>query len=325
MDDCSPDDTPQVATSFKDSRIIHIRNESNLGHLKNYNKGISWAKGKYVWLISADDFLRCSSIVERYIEVMEGHPQVGYIFCPAVRFQDGRETEVVGWSVHGHQDRVFPGHEFLTKLLLANCVCAPTGMVRKVCYDRVGLFPLSMPNSGDWYLWCHFALYHAVAYLAEPMVCYRTFGENMSEGLKKHNPRVITEDNFRVRWTVREEAQKSNFDSIVTLCDDTIATYYANLIAAEMYEPNIYRLTFEECRKSIEHFSCNIDEQVEMLVRVYSALGDQCYLRRDYPKARENYMAALQHNPSAITTWAKFTILRLGRLGIRIRDLASSI
>jgi Tfp pilus assembly protein PilF len=69
----------------------------------------------------------------------------------------------------------------------------------------------------------------------------------------------------------------------------------------------------------------NIDEQVEMLVRVYSALGDQCYLRRDYPKARENYMAALQHDPSAITTWAKFTILRLGRLGIRIRDLASSI
>ena len=66
MDDCSPDDTPRVAMSFKDSRVVHIRNEPNLGHLKNYNKGISLAKGDYVWLISADDFLRCTSVVERY-------------------------------------------------------------------------------------------------------------------------------------------------------------------------------------------------------------------------------------------------------------------
>ena len=158
-------------------------------------------------------------------------------------------------------------------------------------------------------MWCRFALQYDVAYLAEPMVCYRTSAENMSEGLKKHNPRVITEDNFRVRWAVREKAQKSNLDSIVLLCNDTIATYYANLIASEMYEPDLYHLTLEECRKSIEHFTRNKDEQVEMLARVYSALGDQCYFRRDYPKARQNYMAALQQDPRALITWAKFVLL----------------
>ena len=40
MDDCSPDDTPQVAQSFKDPRVIHVRNEQNLGHLRNYNKAL---------------------------------------------------------------------------------------------------------------------------------------------------------------------------------------------------------------------------------------------------------------------------------------------
>jgi glycosyltransferase involved in cell wall biosynthesis len=58
MDDCSPDNTPEVARSFQDARVKYIRNPTNLGHLHNYNKGIGLSQGKYVWLISADDYLR---------------------------------------------------------------------------------------------------------------------------------------------------------------------------------------------------------------------------------------------------------------------------
>src|SRR6266853_4290713 len=53
MDDCLPDNTPEVAQSFADPRVRHIRNDPNLGHLRNYNKGIAMAHGKYIWLISA--------------------------------------------------------------------------------------------------------------------------------------------------------------------------------------------------------------------------------------------------------------------------------
>ena len=52
MDNCSPDHTPEVARSFNDPRVKHIRNESNLGHIRNYNTGISLACGKYVWVHS---------------------------------------------------------------------------------------------------------------------------------------------------------------------------------------------------------------------------------------------------------------------------------
>ena len=40
MDDCSPDNTAEVAQSFNDPRIRYIRNDPNHGHLRNYNKGI---------------------------------------------------------------------------------------------------------------------------------------------------------------------------------------------------------------------------------------------------------------------------------------------
>src|SRR6266550_3100148 len=71
MDDCSPDKTSEVAQSFRDSRVRYIRNESNLGHLRNYNKGISLTQGKYVWLISADDYLRRAYILEKYVNLLE--------------------------------------------------------------------------------------------------------------------------------------------------------------------------------------------------------------------------------------------------------------
>src|SRR4029450_6107677 len=88
MDDCSPDDTPRVAQSFGDDRIRYIRNDPNLGHLRNYNKGIDLARGRYVWLISADDRLRRPYVLERYVQLMERHPTVGYVFCPAVGLEN---------------------------------------------------------------------------------------------------------------------------------------------------------------------------------------------------------------------------------------------
>jgi glycosyltransferase involved in cell wall biosynthesis len=325
MDDSSPDDTPRVAKSFNDARVQHIRNEPNLGHLKNYNKGIRLAQGEYVWLISADDFLRSSDALARYVDVMERFPKVGYVFCPAMRFQDGRETEIVGWSIHGSQDKVFTDHEFLKKLLKGNCVSAPTGMVRKTCYDTISVFPLDMPNSGDWYLWCIFALHCDVAYLAEPMVCYRTFSENMSETLKKDNPRVITEDNFRVRWTLKRKAREADLDSIVALCEDAIATYYANLVARVKYDPNIYRYTLEECEQSIEKFAASREEQVAMQARVYIALADLCYLDRDFAQARRYYRAGLRQHPLAIGALAKYSLLHLGPVGVRVRELMGAL
>jgi glycosyltransferase involved in cell wall biosynthesis len=81
MDNCSPDNTPEVARSFQDPRVKHIRNETNIGHLRNFNKGVSTASGKYVWLLSADDSLKSPHVLERFVGVMEQNPRVGYVFC----------------------------------------------------------------------------------------------------------------------------------------------------------------------------------------------------------------------------------------------------
>jgi glycosyltransferase involved in cell wall biosynthesis len=325
MDDCSPDQTPEVARSFRDARVKHIRNEPNLGHLKNYNKGIELARGQYVWLISADDFLRKPYILERYMEVMENHREVGYVFCPAMKFQGSQETEVVSWSEHGAQNAIFKGHDFFRKLLLGNCVVAPTGMVRKECYDKVSVFPLDMPNAGDWYLWCIFALHFDAAYIAKPMVCYRVHDSNMSVTLTKNDPPVIVADNIAVRWRIKKKAEELGSDSIVSLCKDAIATYYANMVAAQMYENNVFGLTLEECEWSVPQYARDENEAREMCARVYAALGDQCYLRRDFAQAQHYYGWVLQRQPWAVGTWGKSALLRMGNFGVRVRNFAQAL
>ena len=323
MDDCSPDRTPEVALSFHDPRVKHVRNEPNLGHLRNYNKGIELARGKYVWLISADDYLRRPYILDRYVQLMEKHPEVGYVFCPAMKVQDSQETDLVSWGFHGTQDTVFKDRDFLRKLLFGNCVVAPTGMVRKECYDKVSLFPLDMPNAGDWYLWCIFALHHDVAYLAEPMVNYRLHESNMSVSLTKHDPVVIIADNIAVRWRIKEKAEEIGSDSIVSLCKDAIATYYANMVAAQMYESPVFGLALEECERSVPQYARDENEAREMCARVYTALGDQCYLRRDFAQARRYYGWVLQREPWAVEPWAKYFLLHMGNVGVRVRNYAS--
>src|SRR3981081_4624729 len=100
MDDCSPDKTPEVAESIQDDRVKYIRNDANLGHLGNYNKGIKLTRGKYVWLVSADDYLRRAYVLPRYVNLLDRNSQVGYTFCPGVGVRNGRETQILGYSVH---------------------------------------------------------------------------------------------------------------------------------------------------------------------------------------------------------------------------------
>ncbi len=128
MDDCSPDDTAEVAQSFRDKRVRHIRNNSNLGHLNNYNKGISLAVGRYVWLISADDYLRTPYVLKRYVDLLDDNSKIGYTYCAGFGVRNGVESHVIGRYPGGEdRDSVIPGHVMLKKLLRWNFVLAASG------------------------------------------------------------------------------------------------------------------------------------------------------------------------------------------------------
>lgn len=326
MDDCSPDNTAEVAQSFGDPRVKHIRNDPNLGHLRNYNKGITLSHGKYVWLISADDYLRRPHVLARYVDLLERHPNVGYVFCPGYGVRDGAETRLLGrYSQRRDRDRIFRGHALLKRLLQSNFVLAPSGMVRRECYDKISLFDLNMPWCGDWYLWCLFAVYYDVGYFAEPMLCYREHHDlSMTSQLTTAKLDACAAEEVAVPWTIRKKAQEAGFSDLATQCLSAVARTYGRIMASERYRNASCFMNFDLFEDSLCRHTTSEAERDDLRARVSMSVGNEYYWQGQLVLAQEFYRAALQKNPWMVAVHLKRAILSFGKRGDYLRRMLLS-
>lgn len=85
VDDCSIDNTVEIAKSFaeKDNRVSVYTNEKNLGDYPNRNRAASYAKGKYIKYVDADDYIYPNGL-EIIVNQMENFPEaaVGLFSLP---------------------------------------------------------------------------------------------------------------------------------------------------------------------------------------------------------------------------------------------------
>jgi glycosyltransferase involved in cell wall biosynthesis len=319
MDDCSPDNTPEVAASFHDPRVIHVRNEPNLGHLHNYNKGIGLARGEYVWLISADDYLRSPRVLERYVELLDAHPKVGYVFCPGVKVRGGQEVNALDYSFHGDRDCIFDGRKFLSKFVRQNTIVAASGCVRKECYEKVSLFPLDMPWGGDWYLWAIFAFSYDVGYLAEPMVCYREHELSMTNKLMKEDLAHCSVEDIAMPWIFKRKAEEAGYTQLLRDCLDSAANEYGRRITAKRYRAASATMTFDQFEESLCRNTARESERDRIRGKVYAFIADEYYWRAESALARKYYSEALRKAPWSPKIWAKFLLLASGSIGDVLR------
>lgn len=317
MDDCSPDDTAEVAGSFSDPRVKHIRNEQNLGHLRNYNKGIASCRGKYVWLISADDYLRRSHVLQKYVDLLESNPRIGYVFSSGYGVRDGSETRILGqYARHHDRDRVLSGHALLARLLRSNFVLAPSAMARKECYTKLGAFELNMPWCGDWYMWCLFAIHYDVGYFSEQMICYREHHDlSMTSQLIRGKLDECAAEEIAVAWTIREKALQAGFLKLAAECLSAIANTYARVMSTERYRNSSWFMNLKLFEESLRGRRLSKSEQNSLQAQLNSYIGDEHYRCGRFADARTSYRNALRIRPQLLGTRVKALWASLGRPG----------
>jgi len=320
MDDCSPDNTPEVAASFNDARVFHVRNERNLRHLANYNRGIKRARGRYVWLISADDYLRRPDVVRKYVELMDRNPQVGYACCSGVGVRDGIETGILDYSVAGTRDFIVPGHTWLRQLLKRNIVLAASGCVRRECYLEFGAFPLDMPWAGDWYLWLLFSLYRDVAYFHEPMVCYREHSLSMTTQLTATKAAACCAEEIEILWQIKRRADAAGWAKISRECLEALSAHYAKSTVAGKFGLAEPVNTLEQFEESLCASSQDEAERKFVRARVWVNMGSACYWRGDIVAANRWYRDALKLNPIMPAVVAKKMSIAMGPAGSILRN-----
>jgi glycosyltransferase involved in cell wall biosynthesis len=339
MDDCSPDETPAVAASFQDLRIRYIRNEENLRQLQNYNKGINASRGKYIWLISADDYLRSNYVLERYVELMETNARIGFTFCPVVGVRDGKETGTWAFSVYSKKNQVVSGHYFLKRLLQSNLVAAPSCLVRRECYEKISTFPIdamwagtrvAMEWMGDWYLWCVFALSFDVAYFSEPMVCYREHDLSMTNVLTQQgSAESCIAGEIAMLWLVRERAISLRLEEPSRNSMRAVAHAYAQYCTSKQYQwldrSSTSTMSVEQFEKSLCQSTQNEAERRWIRSLCFVSMGDILRSRGDLQSARKYYRESLLNNFWSTTVYVKLLLLLLGKPGAHAHKIVRSL
>jgi len=328
MDDCSPDNTPEVARSFKDPRVRYIRNDPNLGALRNYNKGIELSCGKYVWLISADDYLRRPYVLQRYVSLMDANPRIGYTFCPGVGVKNGRETGLLGYSTYGDRDRVVGGRAFLQKLLCYDLILTAGAMARRECYEKISYFPINpawarvpidLIWGGDWYLWCAFALHYDVGYYAEPMVCYREHELAMSVIVTEQQSLNCFFADIAVPWMIKQQADAAGYAEVSRRCLHCVAIEYARHLTGKEYRAGKSTITNEMFEDSLCWNTTDERERAWVRSRTYTEVGDHYFAIGDYAGAKRFYRQALELDSWMVKTQVKRLLLSLGKPGEIVR------
>jgi glycosyltransferase involved in cell wall biosynthesis len=339
MDDCSPDNTSEVAAKFIDPRVKYIRNETNLGHIRNYNKGIEISNGCYIWLISADDCLRSNDVLQKYVELLDKNPQVGYVFCPAITLMEGKEVGLEVWTAWpGGRDRVLSGREVVRRSAYKCAVCSPAGLVRKECYTRVGGgFPIDLPRTGDMYLWAVFAMMYDVGYFVEPMVYYRRHNNSMDKILELEQPSSFFEQDLLARWSIKKEANKMSIQGLISdFCRGLAEIYVARLVYKEVGDWQ-RGPTWDDTIKEIRDNASN-EREAEEILRVvyrtwpvklaegYTRVGAGYYKMEQLDKAATAFRSALSANPWSVYPRIYLWTVRLEQLfGIRLLPGLKSI
>jgi glycosyltransferase involved in cell wall biosynthesis len=76
-DDCSRDDTWEIASRYSDSRIRAVRNDFNMGEYLNRNQALRLARGKYIMFLDGDDFLYPHGL-GFMVKMMESFPKAAF-------------------------------------------------------------------------------------------------------------------------------------------------------------------------------------------------------------------------------------------------------
>ena len=178
VDDKSRDNTLQIAKRYEriDSRIRVYVNEKNLGDYYNRNKAASYARGKYIKYIDADDLIYPYGL-EQIIFYMEQFPEAGYGLLSLA--QD--KYKIYPFMLSPEQ--AYYRHYIQDKWIFHK---APlSAIIKRDVFEKVGGFPTQRFTS-DFVMWNILSRYYPVVLMPHGIVWYREHSEQEITEILKH-------------------------------------------------------------------------------------------------------------------------------------------
>ncbi len=195
VDDQSKDGSLGIANTYahRDSRIqVHV-NQNNLGDYPNRNRAASYAKGKYLKYVDADDIIYPYGL-EQLVFYMEQFPEAGYGLL----------------SLQREKDRFLPYQLSPKEAYLTHYLKYPifnsaplSSIIKREAFIKIGGFT-GKRMLGDFEMWHLLSKQNNVLLMPIGMVAYRTHEEQESIEIRT-NPLVPFQYTLLSKFIVQTE------------------------------------------------------------------------------------------------------------------------
>lgn len=165
LDDHSTDNSIEILEKYRSCPKVSefILNEQNSGSVfKQWFKGISLAKGTYIWIAESDDKAD-ATFLETVVNAMDAHSNAAVCFTGSHTINQNNlplnqdfDDFWAKRSLDEGEIRIFPGLEYLKHSSSWECRVynASSAIFKKEYAEQVDKGFLSYKYCGDWFFWC---------------------------------------------------------------------------------------------------------------------------------------------------------------------------
>jgi glycosyltransferase involved in cell wall biosynthesis len=170
VDDGSTDNTEEIVRRFSDKRLRYIRRNKNSGTPAiPTNEGIRTAIGEYIAIQDSDDEWLPTKLEKQMNVFKSAPPKVGVVYTDMWRINEDGNKE------YFRSPRIMPEDGIIYKDALGfrvENIGTQTLLLRKECFDKVGLFDEKLPTYIDTELLIRMSKYYLFYHIEEPLAKY---------------------------------------------------------------------------------------------------------------------------------------------------------
>lgn len=181
IDDGSTDNTHELLTKYVREGKLSYFYQKNAGLSAARNAGIDKATGSYIALLDADD-LWDSAKLYRQISLIHSSEDIGMVFTDFNTFNDGMLLTRGKNAVKFKDNSVITFNELFSS---HNFIYPSTVLIRKVVFDRCGLFDTALRAVEDYDMWLRIAQTFQVVGINQPLTHIRVHASNMSRDVQR--------------------------------------------------------------------------------------------------------------------------------------------
>jgi glycosyltransferase involved in cell wall biosynthesis len=231
LDDASTDGSNEIFKKYLEHPRVRktLRNQVNTGiPFKQWNRGVSEAKGEYVWIAESDDYADVM-LLETLVSLLDNNPNVGVAYCQSLAVDENNNIlfSLKNWTDdidenHWKKDFVTEGKDECERYVVLKCTIPNASAVvfRRSVYEGVGGADESFRLSGDWLLWAKMLMASDIAFTAEPLNFFRMHANTVRKNSYRSSialqEALIIFRHIRERINISEHIQEEAFNGLLS-------------------------------------------------------------------------------------------------------------